>query len=64
VGESITRDEAVTTTADTIRFVVFGCRGQRTIGCWLTKGGDVGETMAMRCPAAMDKRINQPPDSS
>ena len=43
MGESITRDEAVTAATKTTRFAVFGYRGRRTIGCLLTKGGDAGE---------------------
>jgi hypothetical protein len=42
-GESNTRVEAVSATVEATRFVVFGCRGRRTIGWWLSKGGDVGE---------------------
>jgi len=43
VGESIARDEAITVVAKVTRFAIFGCRGRKTIGCLLTKGGDAGE---------------------
>jgi len=42
-GECITRGEVVTVTMEATRLVVFGCRGQRTIGCLLIKGGNAGE---------------------
>jgi hypothetical protein len=42
-GACSTWVEAVTAAAEATRFAVFGCRGLKTIGCPLNKGGDVGE---------------------
>jgi hypothetical protein len=42
-GECITPGEVVTTTMEATRLAVFGCRGWRTIGCLLIKGGNAGE---------------------
>jgi hypothetical protein len=36
VGEDITQDVGVTVATKTPRFVVFDCRGRRTIKCLLT----------------------------
>jgi hypothetical protein len=55
VGKSIARDEAIIAAAEVTRFAVFGCRGRRTIGCLLTKGGDVGEDSGNEVPCCNGK---------
>jgi hypothetical protein len=42
-GESNTRVAAVSAVVEDTVFAVLGCRDLRTIGWWLSNGGDAGE---------------------